>query len=166
MSHKIPWNMLASCDGISAPLAVPLVGSCVAACLEERLLLLWKHQYIVTWVWYARPSLWKWALHQGACQILKWKITPFSEITLFGWLNLACPLSMYLSWFTYKEASDQQRKCSGAWGFHHRGLVSEMGVLYKVKYCMLLYKPLQISHLSPILIVPSQEKLMKKLLKS
>lgn len=46
------------------------------------------------------------------------------------------------------------------WGFHHRGLMSEMGLLYKVKHYMLLYKALQISHLFPILIVPSQEKLM------
>lgn len=67
---------------------------------------------------------------------------------------------MCLSWLRKMETSDQMKKHNGAWGFHHRGLISEMGLLYKVKYYMLLYKALQISHLSPVLIVPKQEKLM------
>lgn len=65
---------------------------------------------------------------------------------------------MYLSSFRHREASDQQKKCRDVWGFHHRGLICEMGLLHEVN--MLLYKALQISHLSPVLIVSSQEKLI------
>lgn len=68
---------------------------------------------------------------------------------------------MYLSSFRHREVSDQQKKCSDVWGFHHRGLISEMGLLHEVhEVNMLLYQALQISHLSPVLIVSSQEKLI------
>lgn len=71
-------------------------------------------------------------------------------------------LPVYLTWFGYMEGSDQWKKGSGTWSFHHRGLRTEMGLLHKVKYYMLLFKPLQISHLTPILIVPSQENVYCK----
>lgn len=55
----------------------------------------------------------------------------------------------YVFELVQKDGSiNHMKKRSVAWGFHHRGLISEMGLLYKMKYYMLLNKALQISHLS------------------
>lgn len=44
-------------------------------------------------------------------------------------------------------------------GLPPQGLNNDMGLLHEMKYYMLLYKALQMPHLSLVLIVPSQEKL-------